>query len=63
VLQDFTPYYSEFVAESFGIVTFVRTSLKHKYRGEKYLFGFRDTPFLDKNRWNNATKFLALKVE
>jgi hypothetical protein len=31
VLIDFTPYYSEYVKESFGIVTFVRKILKQKY--------------------------------
>jgi endonuclease/exonuclease/phosphatase family metal-dependent hydrolase len=38
VLPDFTPYYSEFVKESFGIATFVRSSLKQKDRGEAYIF-------------------------
>jgi hypothetical protein len=32
ILRDFTPYYSEYVKESFGIATFVRKNLKQKYQ-------------------------------
>lgn len=63
ILKDFTPYYTEYVLDSFGIVTFVRSNLKQKYKGEKYLFWFRKSPFLDKERWNNSTKLLSVKVE
>lgn len=63
VLIDFTPYYAEYVRESFGIVTFVRKTLKQKLWFEKYLFWFSETPFLDKWRWNNSTKVLSVRVE
>jgi exonuclease III len=63
ILWDFTPYYSEYVSESFGIVTFVRNSLMQNYIGEKYIFWENNVPFLDKGRWNNSTKLLAIKVE
>jgi hypothetical protein len=38
VLSEFTPYYSEFVENSFGIATFVRKTLRQKYKHEEYLF-------------------------
>lgn len=63
VLPGFTPYYSEFVKESFGIITLVRSSLKQKYRDETYIFGDSHVPFLDQWEWNNHTKALSIKVE
>jgi hypothetical protein len=63
ILIGFEGYYSEYVRDSFGIATFVRSELKQKYRGERYMFGFTDKPFLDKKRWNNSTKCMSIKVE
>ncbi len=62
-LTEFDGYYCEYVRDSFGIATFIRKELKQKYRGEEYIFGSSDSPFLDKKRWNNATKCMCIKVE
>lgn len=63
ILSDFTPYYSEFVKESFGIATFVRKKYKQKYKWEFYIFRDSDTPFLDHDEWNTATKAHIIKVD
>jgi hypothetical protein len=48
ILPDFTSYYTEFVEDSFGIVTLVRSELKQELRGERYIFGDSKKQFLDK---------------
>lgn len=62
-LPDFTPYYVEFLRESYGIVTFVKSELRQKSRWETYIYHHTDEAFLDRGRWNSATKAMCIKVE